>query len=166
LFLCLHFSIIAPQPRKGKTVFPQRNEQSVITVEASKPSLLRAVSPNPNIAQLIAEQMAITQDNIAKLIAEQIAVALAAQRSRRSQTPLNPDRYRQDSSDQRRQDSPDRRRLDTVNRCRPDSVIDTVKPLASCDTHFRDGLIRGTEAQELSNGLDPTFDAWKRQILA
>jgi hypothetical protein len=45
-------------------------------------------------------------------------------------------------------------------------VIDTVEPLASRDTHFRDGPIRGTEAQELSDGLDPTFDAWKRQILA
>jgi hypothetical protein len=38
-------------------------------------------------------------------------------------------------------------------------VINTVEPLASRDTHFRDGLIRGTEAQELSDGLDPTFDA-------
>jgi hypothetical protein len=36
---------------------------------------------------------------MAKLIAKQIAVALAAQKSRRSQTSLNPDRYRQDSSD-------------------------------------------------------------------
>jgi hypothetical protein len=110
--------------------------------------------------------MAIAQDNMAKLIAEQIAVALVAQRSGRSQTPLNPDRRRQDSSDRRRQDSPDRRCLDTADRCRPDSVIDTVEPLASRDTHFRDGLIRGTEAQELSDGLDLTFDAWKRQILA
>jgi hypothetical protein len=95
--------------------------------------------------------MTIAQDNIAKFIAEQIAVALAAQRSRRSQTPLNPDRHRQDS--------PNRRRLDTADRCRPDSVIDTVEPLTSCDTHFWDGLIHGTEAQELSNGLDLTFDA-------
>ena len=45
-------------------------------------------------------------------------------------------------------------------------MINTVKPLASCDTHFQDGLIRGTEAQELSDGLNLTFDAWKRQILA
>jgi hypothetical protein len=44
--------------------------------------------------------------------------------------------------------------------------IDTVEPLASRDTHFQDGPIRGTEAQELSDGLDLTFDAWKRQILA
>jgi hypothetical protein len=65
---------------------------------------------------------------MAKLIAEQIAVALAAQRSRRSQTPLNPNRHRQDSSDRRRPDSADRRQ--------PDSVIDTVKPLASRNTHF------------------------------
>jgi hypothetical protein len=133
---------MAPQPRKGKGVSPQRDEQSVITVEASKPSSSRAVSPNPDIAQLIAKQITIAQDNMAKLIAEQIAVALAAQRSGRSQTPPNPDRHR------------------------PDSVIDTVEPLASRDTHFRDGPIRGTEAQELSDGLDPTFDAWKRQILA
>jgi hypothetical protein len=96
---------------------------------------------------------------MAKLIAEQIAVALAAQRSGRSQTPLNPDRHRQDSSDRRRQDSSDRRRLDTADRRRPDSVIDTVEPLASRDTHFQDGLIHGTEAQELSDGLDLTFDA-------
>jgi hypothetical protein len=103
--------------------------------------------------------MAIAQDNMAKLIVKQIAVALAAQRSRRSQTPLNPDRHRQDSSDRHRQDSPDRRRLDTADRRRLDSVIDTVKLLASRDTHFRDGPIRGTEAQELSDGLDLTFDA-------
>jgi hypothetical protein len=104
---------------------------------------------------------------MAKLIAEQIAVALAAQRSERSQTPLNPDRHRQDSpdrhrqdsSDRRRQDSPDRRRLDTADRRRPDSVINTVESLASCDTHFRDGPIRDTEAQKLSDGLDLTFDA-------
>jgi hypothetical protein len=132
------FSIIAPQPRKGKAVSPQRDEQSIITVKASKPSSSRAVSPNPDIAQLIAKQMAIAQDNIAKLIAEQIAVALAAQRSRRSQTPPNPNRHRQDS--------PNRRRQDTADRRRPDSVIDTVKPLTSHDTHFQDGLIRGTEA--------------------
>jgi hypothetical protein len=84
---------------------------------------------------------------------------LAAQKSRRSQTSLNPDRYRQDSSDWRRQDSSDRRRLDTADRRRPDSVIDTVEPLASYDTHFQDGPIHGTEAQELSDGLDPIFDA-------
>jgi hypothetical protein len=87
--------------------------------------------------------MAIAQDNIAKLIAEQIAVALAAQKSRRLQTPSNPDRHRQDSADRRR----------------PDSVIDTVKPLTSRDTHFQDGLIHGTEAQKLSDGLDLTFNA-------
>jgi hypothetical protein len=142
---------MAPQPRKGKGVSPQRNEQSVITVKASKPSLSRAVSPNPDIAQLIVEQMTIAQDNMAKLIAEQIAVALAAQRSRRSQTPQNPDRHRQDS--------PDRHGPDSANRRRLDSVIDTVEPLASRDTHFRDGPIRGTKAQELSDGLDPTFNA-------
>jgi hypothetical protein len=95
--------------------------------------------------------MTIAQDNIAKLIAEQIAVALVAQRSERSQTPSNADRYHQDTADRHRQDSADRRR--------PDSVINTVELLTSCDTHFRDSLIRGTEAQELSNGLDLTFDA-------
>jgi hypothetical protein len=129
---------MAPQPRKGKGVSPQRDKQSVITVKASKPSLSHAVSPNPDIAQLIAKQIAIVQDNMAKLIAKQIAVALAAQRSRRSQTPQNPDRYRQDTADRRRPDSADR--------CRLDSVIDTVEPLASRNTHFRDGPIRGTEA--------------------
>jgi hypothetical protein len=85
---------MAPQPRKGKAVSPQRDEQSVITVKASKPSLSHAVSPNPNIAQLIAKQITITQNNIAKLITKQIAVALAAQKSGRSQTPLNPNRHR------------------------------------------------------------------------
>jgi hypothetical protein len=62
---------MAPQPRKGKGVSPPRDEQSVITVQASKPSSLRAASPTPDIAQLIAEQMAIAQDNMAKLVAEQ-----------------------------------------------------------------------------------------------
>jgi hypothetical protein len=109
---------------------PQRDKQSVITVEAFKPSLSRAVSFNPDIAQLIAEQMAIAQENIAKIVAEQIAFALAAQRSGNSQTPPNPNRYCQDFADRRR----------------PDFMIDTVKPLASRDTHFRDGLIRGTKA--------------------
>jgi hypothetical protein len=80
--------------------------------------------------------MTITQDNIAKLITEQIAVALAAQKSERSQTFLNPDRHRQNSPDQRRQDSPDRRCLDTADRRRLDSVINTVKLLTSHDTHF------------------------------
>jgi hypothetical protein len=150
---------MAPQPRKGKAVSPQRDKRFVITVKASKPSLSRAVSPNPDIAQLIAKQMAIAQDNMAKLIVEQIAVALAAQRSRRSQTPSNPDRHRRDSLNRHRQDSPDQRRLDTADRRRPDSVIDTVEPLASHDTHFQDGPIRGTKAQELSNGLDPIFNA-------
>jgi hypothetical protein len=83
--------------------------------------------------------MAIAQDNMAKLIAEQIALALEAQRSGDSQSPPNIDSHRQGS------------------------LIDTVESLAPHDTPFRDGPIRGTE---LSNGLDPTFDAWKRQILA
>jgi hypothetical protein len=87
--------------------------------------------------------MTIAQDNIAKLIAKQIAVALAAQKSGRLQTSQNPDRHRQDF----------------FNRRRLDFIIDTVEPLASRDTHFQDGLIHSTEAQELSNGLNLTFDA-------
>jgi hypothetical protein len=67
--------IIAPQPRKGKEVSPPHNKQSVITVQAPKPSLSRAASPTPVIAQLVAEQIAIAQNNIAKLVAEQITIA-------------------------------------------------------------------------------------------
>jgi hypothetical protein len=74
----LHSSIIAPQPRKGKGVSPPRDKQSVITVQAPKPPSSRAASPTPDIAQLIAEQMAIAQNNMAKLVAEQVALALAA----------------------------------------------------------------------------------------
>jgi hypothetical protein len=73
---------------------------------------------------------------MAKLITKQIAVALAAQRSKRSQTSLNPNWRRQDSPDRRRQDSPNQCRLNTADRRRPDSVINTVESLASRDTHF------------------------------
>jgi hypothetical protein len=67
---------MAPQPRKGKGVSPPpRDEQSVITVQTPKPSSSRAASPTPDIAKLVAEQMAIAQDNMAKLVAEQITIA-------------------------------------------------------------------------------------------
>jgi hypothetical protein len=66
---------MAPQPRKGKGVSPPRDEQSVITVQTPKPSSSHAASPTPDIAKLVAEQMAIAQDNMAKLVAEQMTIA-------------------------------------------------------------------------------------------
>jgi hypothetical protein len=72
----LHSSIIAPQPRKGKGVLPlPRDKQSAITVQTPKPSLSRAASLTPDIAKLVAKQMAIAQDNMAKLVTEQITIA-------------------------------------------------------------------------------------------
>jgi hypothetical protein len=50
---------MAPQPCKGKEVSLSRDKQSVITIQALKPSLSRAASPTLVIAQLVTEQMAI-----------------------------------------------------------------------------------------------------------
>jgi hypothetical protein len=56
----LYSLIIAPQPCKGKEVSPPpRNKQSVITVQTPKPSLSRAALLTPDIAKLVAEQIAI-----------------------------------------------------------------------------------------------------------
>jgi hypothetical protein len=50
---------MAPQPCKGKGVSLPRDKQSVITVQTPKPSLSRAASPTPDIAKLVAKQIAI-----------------------------------------------------------------------------------------------------------
>jgi hypothetical protein len=51
---------MAPQPCKGKEVSPpSRDEQSVITVQTPKLSLSHAALPTPDIAKLVAKQMAI-----------------------------------------------------------------------------------------------------------
>ena len=38
--------------------------------------------------------------------------------------------------------------------------------LVSQGTYSWDGPIRGTDAQELSDRIDPTFEAWRLQVLA
>ena len=47
-----------------------------------------------------------------------------------------------------------------------DTTIALIETLVSQGTHSRDGPIRGTDAQELSDGIDPTFEAWRLQVLA
>jgi hypothetical protein len=94
-----------------------------------------------DVAQLIAEQMAISRIDMAKLISEQVALALAAYERRDIQSP--PERHSYE---------------------RRDTVISSTEPQAIRETHFRDGPMRSIDAQELSNGMDPTFDAWKLQL--
>ena len=45
-------------------------------------------------------------------------------------------------------------------------VISSIEPLATYKTRSWDGPIRGIDAQELSDRIDPTFKAWRLQILA
>ena len=137
---------------KGKAVLPPHDastaptEQSTYTAEASTLPLLRSVSPPLNIAQLIAEQMTIARNDMARLVAEQVTLALASQKTGNAQTPPNlttPSAYEHQGT-----------------------VITSVEPLATYETRSWDGPLRGTDAQELSNGVDPTFEAWRLQILA
>ena len=40
-----------------------------------------------------------------------------------------------------------------------DTIITSIEPLATYETRSRDRPLRGTDAQELSDGVDPTFEA-------
>ena len=123
------FSIIAP---KGKAVLPPHNtstapiEQSTYTTEAFTLPLLYLVSLSLNIAQLIAEQMAITWNNIARLVAEQVTLALVSQKTRNTQTPPNlttPSAYEHQGT-----------------------VITSVELLVTYETHSQDRPLCSTDA--------------------
>jgi hypothetical protein len=149
--------------KRGKVILPQ--SETATPVESStahEPTLIDSPTPSQSsntldrddVAQLIAEQLAISrrqtaqlladqQNATAKLIAEQVALALAAYQSGKTQSPPEQGRYD-----------------------RQETVISSVEPLINRETSFRDGPMRGTDAQELSDGLDPTFAAWKLQVSA
>ena len=88
---------------------------------------------------------ALTRDDITQIVAEQLALALRALKAGDSQTPPTQGNYE---------------RIDR------DTAISSVETLAAQRTGSRDGPIRGTDAQELSDGADPTFEAWRLQVLA
>ena len=132
-------------PTTHRTTLPPPRDISTITVEAGASEALsqRSVSPTIDIAQLIAEQMATARHDMAKLVAEQVALALAAHQPGKTQSPPEQGIYERQAT-----------------------VISSVEPLATYETRSRDGPMRGIDAQELSDGIDPTFEAWRLQILA
>jgi hypothetical protein len=150
---------MATNPRKrGKAVLPPTEALSASTIPvehttptadeagASQTPSQRSSSPaldRDDVAQLIAEQLAITRIDMAKLIAEQVALALAAHQTGNTQFPPEQGTYD-----------------------RQETVISSVEPQTTRETRFRDGPMRGTDAQELSDGQDPTFEAWRLQVLA
>jgi Zinc knuckle len=149
---------MAPTSRtKGKAVLPPAEALSAPPIPtehatptsdepgASQSLSQRSSSPTldrNDVAQLIAEQLAISRIDTAKLIAEQVALALATLQTGNTQSAPEQGSYE-----------------------RQDTVISSVEP-TSRQSPFRDGPMRGTDAQELSDGTDPTFEAWRLQILA
>ena len=89
------------------------------------------------------QQITISGIDLAKLIVKQVGRAFAAREARNTQSP----RYKR----------PDERQ---------DTIISSIKPLTTQQTRYRDGPMRNTDAQELSDGQNPTFEAWRLQILA
>ena len=88
--------------------------------------------------QLMAQQLAAAQVNLTRLVTEQVTLAMSTLRTGESQTPLAQGNYvRQDR----------------------DTAISSVETLVSQGTHSWDGPIRGTDAQELGDRVDPTFEA-------
>ena len=140
---------MAPTLRKG--VLPSRDtpttltEQSINAAEAraSNSASQRSVSPTQDIAQLVAEQMAIARDDMAQLVAEQVALALTRNAGNGQSPPIAPRPYEH-----------------------RDTIISSVEHATPKEKRHQDGPIRGTDAQELSDGQDPTFEAWRLQILA
>ena len=99
--------------------------------------------------QLMAQQLAAVQVNLAKLVTEQVILAMNTLRTRESQTPLVQGNYVRRDQDNSR-----------------DTVISSVEILTDQGTRSQDGPIRGTDAQELNDRVDPTFEAWGLQVLA
>ena len=115
-------------------------EQLIYTAEKAKASYILsqrlALLLLFDIAQLVAEQMAMARNNIAKLIAKQIALALAAHRIANIQSPSELSAYG-----------------------RQEIIISSVEPLETREICSQDGPMRGTDAQELSNKANSSFEA-------
>ena len=93
----------------------------------------------------MAQQLAAAQVNLTRLVTEQVTLAMSTLRTGESQTPLAQGNY--------------------VHQDR-DTAISLVETLVSQGTHSWDGPIQGMDAQELSDRVDPTFEAWGLQVLA
>ena len=91
--------------------------------------------------------LALTHEDVAYIVTEQITLAFQALRAKDSQTPLILGDYERTGQGQ-----------DTA---RQDTVISSIKPITTHQMSYRDSPMRGTDAQELSNGQDLTFEAWR-----
>jgi hypothetical protein len=143
---------MAPAPRtKGKA--PQLSNSSVESTPAQGTPIIdlgETQSPSPRPVSPIGQMSKI---DLANLIAGQIAVAFAAYERRNTQSPPERDLHEhQDIQSPLGQQSYERRDL-------PISSVERETPI-------RDRPIQGIDAQELSNGVDPTFEAWQHQIRA
>ena len=85
---------------------------------------------------------------MARIVAEQITLAFQALRAGDSQTPLILGDYERTGQGQ--------------DAARQDTVISSIEPITTYLTSYRDSLMRGTDAQELSDGQNPTFKAWRQ----
>ena len=93
---------------------------------------------------LYSPPLALTHEDVARIVAEQIALAFQALRAEDSQTPLILGDYGRTGQGQDR-----------------DTVISFIEPIATHQISYWDSPIRGTDAQELSNSQNPTFEAWR-----
>jgi hypothetical protein len=134
---------MAPTSRpKGKvTLLPDSSAGSTSTPQPTAEQAGTTQTPSPRSLSPT-QQITISRTDLAKLIAEQVALALAVHETRNTQSPLEQQYERRDT------------------------VISSVEPLTGQGTRYRDGPMRGTDAQELSDGQDPTFEAWRLQVLA
>ena len=152
-------SIIAYNTRKGKAPQVLHNPSIALTNQptdespgpsAQGPVSIPLRSPSPaftedDITQLVAQQLAVVQSSLAQLVAKQVALALKTLKVRESQTPSAQGNY---------------------ERKHQDTAISLGETLVSQGTRSQDGPIQCTDAQELSDGIDPTFEAWRLQVLA
>jgi hypothetical protein len=139
---------MAPTYRtKGKAILPPSEALSAFTTptEHATPTAEQAGTSQRSSPRSLSpiQQVTISRNDLTNLIAEQVALALAAHQTGNTQSPPEQGIYD-----------------------RQGTVISSVEPPTSRETQFRDGPMRGTDAQELSDGTDPTFEAWRLQILA
>jgi hypothetical protein len=141
--------------RKGKAAV--RDTSITSTDETPGPSVyIPAAVHAPASVPSRSPSPALTKDDITRIVSEQLILALSTLKIGDSQTPLIHGNY----------DRPDQYTSTSDRNERQDTVIPLVELLVAQRTSTRNGPIRGTDAQELSDGVDPTFEAWRLQVLA
>lgn len=145
----------APPPTEQPPATPKGKEASVSTSATPMPTD-RPSSPTPSVDPSVTSTL--SRSELAKLISAQVALALAAHKAESFQPQLSMEPT----------PAPQTRSHESIPppRARQGTVLTTVEELDPQQLRPQDGPRRGTEAQELSDGVDPSFDAWRLQVLA